>query len=45
MEQLKSTFESIFALLKDFIDSFVAAIKKLVENMQGVKDPADTTNA
>ncbi|MGN1195938.1 MAG: hypothetical protein ACI4SB_10690 [Acutalibacteraceae bacterium] len=38
-------FDKIYAILKDFITSYIALIKKLVEGFQGLKDDdvAETT--
>ena len=38
-------FDKIYAILKDFINSYIAMIKKLVEGFQGLKDEETTANA
>lgn len=38
-------FDKIYKLLKDFINSYIAMIKKLVEGFQGLKDEETTANA
>lgn len=35
-------FDKIYNLLKDFITSYIAMIKKLVEGMKGLKDEETT---
>lgn len=36
-------FDKIYAILKDFINSYIAMIKKLVEGFQGLKDEEKPT--
>ena len=38
-------FDKIYKLLKDFITSYIAMIKKLVEGFQGLKDEETTAAA
>lgn len=38
-------FDKIYAILKDFINSYIAMIKKLVEGFQGLKDEETTAKA
>ena len=38
-------FDKIYAILKDFINSYIAMIKKLVEGFQGLKDEETTAAA
>ncbi|MGN0468943.1 MAG: hypothetical protein ACI4GY_09490 [Acutalibacteraceae bacterium] len=43
MDQIKETLTSVFTLIKDFIDKYVAALKKLILGMQNIKEPQDET--
>lgn len=36
-------FDKIYAAIKDFINSYIAMIKKLIADMQGLKDEEKPT--
>lgn len=38
-------FDKIYAAIRDFINSYIAMIKKLIEDMQGLKDEKPTDAA
>ena len=38
-------FDKIYAAIKDFINSYIAMIKKLIADMQGLKDDETTAAA